>query len=81
MDRVPPLLPPDDLTARRQALGEQLRDARLAAGLTQEQVALATGIDRPSVVRIERGQQDARLSTLLRLCDALGVRLVVVSPT
>lgn len=78
---MPPLLSPDDLAARRQALGDQLRDARLAAGLTQEQVALATGIDRPSVVRIERGQQDAKLSTLLRLCDALGVRLVVAPPT
>lgn len=78
---MPPLLPPTDIAARRQALGDELRDARLAAGLTQEQVALATGIDRPSVVRIERGQQDAKLSTLLRLCDALGVRLVVAPQT
>lgn len=79
---MPPPSPfDDDLLARRRDLGEQLRTARLARNLTQEQLALATGVDRSSLVRIERGQQDARLSTVLRLARALDAQLVFAPPT
>lgn len=46
-----------------------LREDRL---LTQEQLAEKAGISRAAVNRIENGQP-ARLSTLRRLADALGV--------
>lgn len=71
-----PSAPDDDqVFARRRQIGAELRDARLAAGLTQEEVANLIGLDRPSVVRIEAGQVDPRLSTLLRLGAAVGLRL------
>lgn len=38
-------------------------------------MALAAEIDRPSVVRIEQGQQSPTLDTLIRLADAIGVPL------
>lgn len=56
-------------------MGETIRAARLRASLTQEKVALAAEIDRPSVVRIEAGQQAPTLDTLIRLARAIGVPL------
>lgn len=73
-----PSYPDSAVTARRVELGDQLRDARRAAGLTQEEVALRSGLDRPSLVRIERGQQDPRLSTLIRIERAIGITLHLV---
>lgn len=72
-----PAPPPDpsQLAQRRQAFGERLRAARRAAGLTQEQLAQRAGLDRPAYSEIERGQRDARLTTLLRIESALGARL------
>ncbi|MGX9921805.1 helix-turn-helix transcriptional regulator [Streptomyces sp. NPDC002248] len=72
--------PPDpDLVRQRQAVGEALRAARRARRMTQEAVALEAGVDRASLVRIERGQQDPHLSTLLRIAAVLdGVRLAVL---
>ncbi|MFH8792177.1 helix-turn-helix domain-containing protein [Streptomyces sp. NPDC017941] len=57
------------------AVGERIRQARLDVSRTQEQVSLATGIDRPSIVRIEQGQQSPTLDTLFRIADAIGVPL------
>ncbi|WP_261993777.1 helix-turn-helix domain-containing protein [Streptomyces sp. t39] len=56
-------------------IGERIRAARLRAALTQERVALATGLDRPSVVRIEQGQQAATIDTLILIAHAIGVPL------
>ena len=75
-----PAMPPDgaQLIARRIAFGNRLRVARREVGLTQEQLAERAGIDRAAYSEIERGQRDARLSTLLRIESALGVRLYLV---
>lgn len=67
--------PPDWVLARRKVVGERLRAARLQANLTQEKVALAAEIDRPSIVRIEQGRQSPTLDTLIRIAAALDVPL------
>ncbi|MFF9894995.1 helix-turn-helix domain-containing protein [Streptomyces longispororuber] len=72
---MPPARSSDSVLARRRAVGERIRAARLHANLTQERVALEAGLDRPSVVRIERGQQTPTLDTLFRIADAIGVPL------
>jgi transcriptional regulator with XRE-family HTH domain len=54
------------------AFAANVKHARAAAGLTQEQVADASGIHVTEVSRIERGLRDPRISTVLRLADALG---------
>ncbi|MBP5883190.1 helix-turn-helix transcriptional regulator [Streptomyces sp. LBUM 1487] len=76
--RVPMPAPPPDrarLDERRVAFGDRLRTARRRAGLTQEQLALQAGMDRPAYSEIERGLRDARLSTLLRIESALAAEL------
>ncbi|MFF7485661.1 helix-turn-helix domain-containing protein [Streptomyces luteogriseus] len=70
-----PSPPPPWVLQRRRQVGERIRAVRLAANLTQERLALAAEIDRPSVVRIEQGQQSPTLDTLIRLADAIGVPL------
>ncbi|MHB9860658.1 helix-turn-helix domain-containing protein [Streptomyces sp. YIM S03343] len=64
---------PDWVIAQRQVIGEAIRASRVDAGLTQETVALRSGVDRPSVVRIEQGQQSPTTDTLIRLAAAIGI--------
>lgn len=46
---------------------------RLAAGLTQRQLAQVMGGSQATVGQLERGQRGAYPGTIARLCDALGV--------
>ena len=53
--------------------GRNLRSERRRAGLTQEQLAHAASVHPSEVSRLECAQRDPRLSTIVRLADALGV--------
>ena len=55
------------------ALGEELRRAREAADMTQEQVAASAGIDRPHLSLLENNHKSPTVDTLVRICRALGV--------
>lgn len=72
---MPSAPPPDPYFPRRRAIGERIRAARLQADLTQERLALAIGIDRPSIVEIEAGRRNMTIDTLLRIADTIGVPL------
>lgn len=58
-------------------IGEQLKDERLKAGLTQEQLANKIGTQKSFISRIERGHADIQLSTLVKLFRGLGRRISV----
>lgn len=51
--------------------GENVRAARKAKGWTQEDLAHESGLATVEVSRIERGVREIRLTTLLRLIQAL----------
>lgn len=53
------------------AVGAELRRARIAAGWTQRDLALRAGVHQPQVVRAERGD-DIQVSLLVRLARPLG---------
>jgi transcriptional regulator with XRE-family HTH domain len=55
-------------------LGDELRAARESAGLTQEALAAKAKMDRAYISEIERGKADPSITSLFRLCDAMGVR-------
>lgn len=55
-------------------VGARIRNRREAAGMTQAQVADASGIQRPIVARIERGTHAPSLYTVMRIASALGAR-------
>lgn len=67
--------PPDWVPARRRAIGDRVRAARVAAGLTQEDVAGRCGLDRKTVNRLEQGHTSPLLDHLLLIADAIGVPL------
>lgn len=54
-------------------LGARLRELRVAAGLTQAELARRTGIHRPNIARVEAGRHTPSLETLARLATAIGV--------
>ncbi|MBQ4286056.1 MAG: helix-turn-helix transcriptional regulator [Bacteroidales bacterium] len=61
-------------------IGEQLKNERLKAGLTQEQLANKIGTKKSFISRVEKGHADIQLSTLVKLFQGLGrqVRVSVV---
>jgi len=52
-------------------LGELIRQARLDAGMTQEQLALRARVDRSYLSEIERNVRHPTVQMLLRLCQAI----------
>ncbi len=55
-----------------QQLGAALRAARKHLGLTQPQLALASGVGVRFIVDLEAGKPTLRLENVLRVIDALG---------
>jgi transcriptional regulator with XRE-family HTH domain len=51
----------------------QLQRLRLRAGLTQRELALRSGVSKPTITRAEMGQP-IRANTIRRLAYELGVR-------
>ncbi|MEV5680943.1 MULTISPECIES: helix-turn-helix domain-containing protein [unclassified Streptomyces] len=67
--------PPERVLARRRAVGDRIRAARLYANLTQEAVGIRADVGLASYNRIEQGHASPRLDTLIRIADAIGVPL------
>ena len=65
-------------TTSLHTIGAQLRLARLAAGLTQEQVAELAGIALPRYRDIETGAAAARATTLMNVARALGLEMMLI---
>ena len=53
-------------------IGEQLKEERRKAGLTQEELAERIGTKKSFISRVERGRADIQLSTLVKLFRGLG---------
>jgi ribosome-binding protein aMBF1 (putative translation factor) len=58
-------------------VGEQVRDAREAAGLSQRDLATRMGTSQAAVARLEAGGVGATLTTLQKVADALDLRVAV----
>jgi transcriptional regulator with XRE-family HTH domain len=56
------------------AFGKVIRELRLDAGLTQEQLGLEAGLRRTFVSLLELGQQQPSIGTLFKIAHALGVQ-------
>lgn len=65
-------LPPDDLQA---IFGQNVRTARLKLGMTQQQVADATGMALSYVGKVENGEKNVTLDTMKKLAAVLDLDL------
>ena len=57
---------------KRDRFAANLRRARKAAGISQEELAESCEIHRTEVSLLERGGREPRLGTLIKLATALG---------
>jgi transcriptional regulator with XRE-family HTH domain len=67
----------EEVTDLRQNLGREIREARLLAGISQEDLALMADIDRSYVSQLERGIANPSLLILHRLAKVLNSELHV----
>ncbi len=68
------------VTAKQEAnfskhVGDAIAKNRLGKGLTQEQVAIAIGVEQETISRFERGATLPTLSRLMDIAELLGVSL------
>ena len=56
------------------AFGLALRAFRLAAGLSQEQLGLESGVQRNFISLIETGQNQPTITTIFKLASALSIK-------
>ena len=61
-------------TDPRVQFGLRLAEIRKSKGLSQERLALESGLARSYLGGVERGQRNIALLNIHRLADALGVR-------
>lgn len=57
------------------SLGIQIRSRRKALKITQRELADLAGISINTVVAVERGQGDPKISTYTAICNDLGLKL------
>lgn len=55
--------------------GPKLRAIRAIRGISQAELAERAGISPVSVATFESGKSDMRASTIVKLCEALGVQV------
>lgn len=53
----------------------KLRAIRAMRGMTQHELAEKAGISPVSIATFEAGKSDMRASTIVKLCEALGVQI------
>lgn len=58
-------------------IGVMLKQARLEAGITQEELAARLQTKKTAISRIENHAEDIKLSTLERFAEAIGKRLTL----
>lgn len=65
--------------AKAYVIGEMLKEERLEANLTQEELANKIGAKKSYISRVENGKTDVQLSTLYKLFEfGLGKRINIV---
>lgn len=55
----------------RQKVGSRIRELRLNAGLSQEKLALAAGLDRTYIASVENGKRNISIVNLEKIILAL----------
>lgn len=68
--------------AASKAIGEKIKKARLRAGLSQASLAERIGMTRTSYARLEKGQTNVTIDSLVRVANGLGLdlRIALVKP-
>ena len=60
--------------------GEKLRKIRLDLGYSQEELSFKTGLHRTYISSVERGKRNISLTNIIKLADALGLKMKDLMP-
>ena len=60
-------------------IGSQLASIRRKRGLTQEQLAELSGLNRVNIAKIENGRYNVSIDILNKICKVLGAQLSINS--
>ena len=63
------------LRNKMKRIGIQIKERRKALEITQTELADLAGISTNTVVAVERGQGDPKISTYLSICEVLGLEM------
>lgn len=63
-----------------QSIGSQIRNVRTQKNISQEQLALLTGIDRSYLGRIERGEVSVTVEKLAQIAHVLNLDIKSLIP-
>ncbi len=66
-----------DAKSRAWYYAEVLKNARKAAGITQQQLAEKIGKKREYIAMLEKGETDMQLSTFLMISEAVGLKFAL----
>jgi HTH-type transcriptional regulator/antitoxin HipB len=58
-------------------IGAIIRRARRNAGLTQIDLGKRIGLRQATISRLEKGEEETKLSTLLAVLSALGLEIII----
>lgn len=66
-----------DAETKEFCIAQTLREERIRAGLTQQQLADLMGTKKAYISRVETGKQNLNLTTVFRLFNCLGKKVVI----
>jgi UDP-N-acetylglucosamine 1-carboxyvinyltransferase len=65
------------MSDQTQHTGQMIREARLKAGLTQKELGERMGVSESAINKLENSKHAPTLTTLERIAEAVGVKLVL----
>jgi transcriptional regulator with XRE-family HTH domain len=65
---------------QRQRIGQRIAEIRKAQGITQQDLADRTGIQRNHISRIEQGRYSVGFDTLQLIAEAMGGNVEIITP-
>jgi transcriptional regulator with XRE-family HTH domain len=63
------------MTDHRKKLGSKIKKIREESSITREELSILTAINYNALMRIENGQSNPKLETLVRITRFLGIEL------
>ena len=64
----------------KEKFGIRLKTLRKEKGLSQEELALKSGLNRPYISAIEKGKRNVSLEVMEKLAGALGIKILYLLP-
>jgi len=59
------------------AIGQTIKNLRSEMSITQEELANFTGLSRIGVVKLEKEENDLKLSSLIKIANLLGFEIIL----